>query len=59
MDNVLADMLGRNVEAYVNDMINKLTTALTHYVRDLQNLFDTINIQLKTQSREVIIRRSS
>ena len=41
MDSVLAPMLGRNVYAYVDDMVVALTERMQH-VADLEELFATI-----------------
>nr|KYP57137.1 Retrovirus-related Pol polyprotein from transposon 17.6 [Cajanus cajan] len=47
MDKVLVDQLGRNVEAYVDDMVVK-SASIDRYFDDLQKLFDTIGkFQLK------------
>nr|KYP53530.1 Uncharacterized protein K02A2.6 [Cajanus cajan] len=47
MDKVLLNKLGRNVEAYVDDMVVKSTSINWHF-DDLQELFDTIDkYQLK------------
>jgi len=42
MDRILQPMLGRNVEAYVDDMVVPSTSGGSH-ADDLQELFDTIN----------------
>ncbi|XP_020225196.1 uncharacterized protein LOC109807079 [Cajanus cajan] len=41
MDKVLVNQLGRNVEAYVNDMVVK-SMSLNRHLDDLQELFETI-----------------
>lgn len=41
MDKILADQMGRNVEAYVDDMVVKSRTEEDH-LADLQELFDTL-----------------
>nr|KYP50247.1 Retrovirus-related Pol polyprotein from transposon 297 family [Cajanus cajan] len=47
MDKVLADQLGRNVEAYVDDMVVKSPSVCRHF-SDLQESFDTLaRYQLK------------
>nr|KYP51987.1 Transposon Ty3-I Gag-Pol polyprotein [Cajanus cajan] len=47
MDKVLVNQLGRNVEAYVDDMVVK-STSVDRHLDDLQELFDTIGkYQLK------------
>nr|KYP59710.1 Retrovirus-related Pol polyprotein from transposon 17.6 [Cajanus cajan] len=47
MDKVLADQLGRNVEAYVDDMVVKSPSVSRHF-SDLQESFDTLaRYQLK------------
>nr|KYP68455.1 Retrovirus-related Pol polyprotein from transposon opus [Cajanus cajan] len=47
MDKVLVNQLGRNVEAYVDDMVVKSESVIQHF-DDLQELFDTIGkYQLK------------
>nr|KYP36128.1 Retrovirus-related Pol polyprotein from transposon 17.6 [Cajanus cajan] len=47
MDKVLGNQLGRNVEAYMDDMVVKSKSVNRHF-DDLQELFDTIgNYQLK------------
>nr|KYP55944.1 Transposon Ty3-I Gag-Pol polyprotein [Cajanus cajan] len=43
MDKVLVNQLGRNVEAYVDDMVVKSESVNRHF-GDLQELFDTIGI---------------
>jgi len=42
MDRVLAPMLGRNVQAYVDDMVITSKEKKQH-VTDLEELFETIN----------------
>nr|KYP55588.1 Retrovirus-related Pol polyprotein from transposon opus [Cajanus cajan] len=47
MDKVLAGQLGRNVEAYVDDMVVK-SDSVSHHFADLQESFDTLaRYQLK------------
>ena len=53
MDKVLAPMLGRNVQAYVDDMVVTLLEKSKH-VSDLEELFTTIaKFRLKLNPREV------
>nr|KYP37867.1 Retrovirus-related Pol polyprotein from transposon 17.6 [Cajanus cajan] len=56
MDKVLVNQLGRNVEAYVDDMVVKLTSIDRHF-DDLQELFDTISkYQLKLNLKKCSFR---
>ena len=54
MDKILQPMLGRNVEAYVDDMVVTSAGIETHAL-DLQELFDTINkYQLKLNPEKCV-----
>jgi len=42
MDRILGDMIGRNVESYVDDMVVKSVRASSH-VQDLREFFQTLD----------------
>ena len=52
---VLAPMLGRNVYAYVDDMVVASKDRAQH-VADLEELFVTIQVPPQTKPREVCLR---
>jgi len=54
MDMILRPMLGRNVEAYVDDMVVTYANGRGH-AQDLQELFDTINkYQLRMNPKKCV-----
>ena len=55
MDRVLAPMLGRNVQAYVDDMV--VTSQKEQHVTDLKKLFTTIaKYKLKPNPEKCVLR---
>jgi len=56
MDRILEGMLGKNVEAYVDDMVVKYVKADSH-VRDLRELFQALDkYKLKLNPEKCVFR---